>query len=79
MIGGEAATPIINYPEAAILATLKIKDRVRVKNGQLAAVKTLPLCLAFDHRVIDGPEAARFTNDLIRFLEAPESLPLKGE
>ena len=68
-IGGEAATPIINYPEAAILATLKIKDRVRVKNGQLAAVKTLPLCLSFDHRVIDGAEAARFMNDLVAKME----------
>jgi len=39
----------------------------------------LPLCLSFDHRVVDGAEAARFTKDLIRFLEAPEKLPLKGE
>src|SRR4030043_173101 len=69
MIGGEAATPIINYPEAAILATMKIKDRVRVKNGQVMTVKTLPLCLSFDHRVIDGAEAARFMNDLVANLE----------
>ena len=68
-IGGEAATPIINYPEVAILATLKIKDRIRVKGGQPAAVKTLPLCLSFDHRVIDGAEAARFMNDLVSKLE----------
>jgi pyruvate dehydrogenase E2 component (dihydrolipoamide acetyltransferase) len=68
-IGGEAATPIINYPEVAILATLKIKDRVRVKDGRIRAVKTLPLCLSFDHRVIDGAEAARFMNDLVARLE----------
>jgi pyruvate dehydrogenase E2 component (dihydrolipoamide acetyltransferase) len=73
-IGGEAATPIINYPEVAILATLKIKDRVRVKNGQVTAVKTLPLCLSFDHRVIDGAEAARFMNDLVAKLESAEFL-----
>lgn len=71
MIGGEAATPIINYPEVAILATMKIADRVRVVNGELRAVKTLPLCLSFDHRVIDGAEAARFMNDLIARLEDP--------
>ena len=69
MIGGEAATPIINYPEAAILATMKIKDRVRVKDGQVQVKKILPLCLSFDHRVIDGAEAARFMNDLIAKLE----------
>jgi pyruvate dehydrogenase E2 component (dihydrolipoyllysine-residue acetyltransferase) len=74
MIGGEAATPIINYPEVAILATLKIKDRVRLKNGQITAVKVLPLCLSFDHRVIDGAEAARFMNDLVAKLEDEEFL-----
>ena len=73
-IGGEAATPIINYPEVAILATLKIKDRVRVKNGQATAIKTLPLCLSFDHRVIDGAEAARFMNDLVAKLEDADFL-----
>jgi pyruvate dehydrogenase E2 component (dihydrolipoamide acetyltransferase) len=78
-IGGEAATPIINYPEVAILATLKIKDRGRVKNGQVTAVKTLPLCLSFDHRVIDGAEAARFMNDLVAKLESAEFLKRVAE
>ena len=71
MIGGEAATPIINYPEVAILATMKIADRPRVMNGELRVVKTLPLCLSFDHRVVDGAEAARFVNDIIARLEDP--------
>jgi pyruvate dehydrogenase E2 component (dihydrolipoamide acetyltransferase) len=78
-IGGEAATPIINYPEVAILATMKIKDRVRLKNGQVTAVKTLPLCLSFDHRVIDGAEAARFMNDLVAKLEDADFLRLLAE
>jgi len=78
VIGGDFATPIINYPEVAILATMKIADRARVAGGAVVVRKTLPLCLAFDHRVVDGAEAARFTKDLIRFLEAPESLPLQG-
>jgi pyruvate dehydrogenase E2 component (dihydrolipoamide acetyltransferase) len=78
-IGGEAATPIINYPEVAILATLRIKDRVRVKNGQVTAVKTIPLCLSFDHRVIDGAEAARFMNDFIDKLESAEFLKRAAE
>jgi pyruvate dehydrogenase E2 component (dihydrolipoamide acetyltransferase) len=70
-IGGDFATPIINYPETAILATMKIADRVRVRKGAVAVVKTLPLCLSFDHRVIDGAEAARFTRDLVSLLESP--------
>jgi pyruvate dehydrogenase E2 component (dihydrolipoamide acetyltransferase) len=79
VIGGDFATPIINYPEVAILATMKIADRARVVDGAVAVRKILPLCLAFDHRVVDGAAAARFTKDLIRFLEAPQSLPLRGE
>jgi len=78
-IGGEAATPIINYPEVAILATLKIKDRVRVKNGEVKAMRTLPLCLSFDHRVIDGAEAARFMNDLVARLEDADFLARMGQ
>jgi pyruvate dehydrogenase E2 component (dihydrolipoamide acetyltransferase) len=78
-IGGEAATPIINYPEVAILATLKIKDRVRVKNGEVKAMRTLPLCLSFDHRVIDGAEAARFMNDLVAKLEDADFLARTAE
>lgn len=74
MIGGEAATPIINYPEVAILATLRIADRPRVEEGRIKIRKILPLCLSFDHRVIDGAEAARFMNDLIQLLEAPKQL-----
>ena len=76
VIGGDFATPIINYPEVAILATMKIADRPRVRAGKVIVRKTLPLCLSFDHRVIDGAAAARFMKDLIKLLEAPDSLPL---
>ena len=79
VIGGYAATPITNYPEVAILASMKIEDRPRVENGAVVVRKTIPLCLAFDHRVNDGAEAARFAKDLIRFLEDPEKRPLAGE
>lgn len=77
-LGGEFATPIINTPEAAILATMKIKERVRAENGGIKIKKTLPLCLSYDHRVIDGPEAARFLNNLIQRLENPGRLELEG-
>jgi pyruvate dehydrogenase E2 component (dihydrolipoamide acetyltransferase) len=69
MLGGEAATPIINYPEVAILATMRIAARVRAAGGVPVVRTTLPLCLSFDHRVIDGAEAARFMNDLKAALE----------
>jgi pyruvate dehydrogenase E2 component (dihydrolipoamide acetyltransferase) len=74
VLGGEAATPIINYPETAILATMRIAERVRVRDGRPAVVTTLPLCLSFDHRVIDGAEAARFATDLKGILEDPVRL-----
>lgn len=74
MIGGEAATPIINYPEVAILATLKIAPRARVEDGHIKVKNILPLCLSFDHRVIDGAEAARFMLDLIKYIENPDLL-----
>jgi len=72
-IGGDAATPIINYPETAILATMRISERVRAVGGAAVVLTVLPLCLSFDHRVVDGAEAARFSKDLVRILESPEA------
>jgi len=72
-IGGDAATPIINYPETAILATMRISERVRAVGGAAVVRTVLPLCLSFDHRVVDGAEAARFSKDLVRILESPEA------
>lgn len=81
VLGGDGATPIINYPEVAILATMRIAERVRAVDGQVVIKKTLPLCLSFDHRVIDGAEAARFMNDLKKILEDEAALAaaLKAE
>ncbi len=78
-LGGIYATPIVNYPEVAILATGKIADRPVVKDGKIVVRKILPLALSFDHRVLDGAEAARFTNDLIALLENPEKIPTEAE
>lgn len=79
MIGGTYATPIINYPEVAILATLRIADRVRADEGKMKIKKILPLCISFDHRVVDGAEVARFMNDLINLLENPGLLLLESD
>lgn len=69
--GGTYATPIINYPDVAILGTGKIMEKPWVKDGQIAVRKILPLSLTFDHRVIDGSQAALFLTRIIRYLEDP--------
>ncbi|WP_152039392.1 2-oxo acid dehydrogenase subunit E2 [Salinigranum salinum] len=75
-IGGEYATPIINYPEVAILGLGAIEQRPVVEDGEVVARHTLPLSLSIDHRVVDGAEAARFTNRVIEYLENPRLLLL---
>jgi pyruvate dehydrogenase E2 component (dihydrolipoamide acetyltransferase) len=78
-LGGLFSFPIINVPEAAILGVHSIKKRPVVMPGDaIAARQMLYLSLSFDHRVIDGAEAAGFTSYLIELLETPESLLLEG-
>jgi pyruvate dehydrogenase E2 component (dihydrolipoamide acetyltransferase) len=77
-LGGTGATPIINYPEVAILGVGRARPTPLVRDGQIVPRLVLPLSLAFDHRVIDGMEAARFSTDLVGLLEAPERLFLEG-
>lgn len=72
--GGGFATPIINYPDVAILGCGRIADRPWVVNGEIAIRKILPLSLTFDHRVTDGGEATRFLTRVARFLEDPALL-----
>ncbi len=74
--GTTYGTPIINYPEVAILGTGKIVDTPMVVDGKIEARKMLPLSLTFDHRALDGAGAAKFMNDLKRWLENPEALLL---
>lgn len=72
--GGTFATPIINYPDVAILGTGKISDKPWVKNGEIVIRKILPLSLTFDHRITDGVEAVRLLTKIIRYLEDPALL-----
>jgi len=72
--GGTFATPIINYPDVAILGTGKISERPWVKEGQIVIRKILPLSLTFDHRVTDGVDSARFLSKVIKYLEDPALL-----
>lgn len=77
-IGGLLATPIIHQPEVAICAFFAAKERPVVREGQVAARRMMNLALTFDHRLIDGAEGARAAGDLVRLLETPEYLLLKG-
>jgi pyruvate dehydrogenase E2 component (dihydrolipoamide acetyltransferase) len=70
-LGGIYGTPIINHPEVAILGVGKIKEAPVVRDGKIEVRKILYLALSFDHRVVDGAEAARFLNTVIARLEDP--------
>ena len=63
-IGGSFFTPIINFPEVAILGIGKSQKKQVFRNGEFITRTILPLSLSYDHRIIDGAEAARFNNDL---------------
>jgi len=63
-IGGSFFTPIINYPEVAILGVGKSEKKQIYIDGKYVTRTMLPLSLSYDHRIIDGAEAARFNNDL---------------
>ena len=63
-IGGSFFTPIINFPEVAILGIGKSQKKQVYINGKFAVRTMLPLSLSYDHRIIDGAEAARFNNEL---------------
>jgi pyruvate dehydrogenase E2 component (dihydrolipoamide acetyltransferase) len=68
-LGGTAFTPIINAPDVAILGLAKMQTKPVYINKQFEARKMLPLCLSYDHRVIDGAEAAIFTSKIADMLQ----------
>ena len=74
VIGSTYFTPIVNYPETCILGTGRIEDRATVINSKIEIRKIMPISFTYDHRVLDGAEAARFMNDLKALLENPKSL-----
>jgi pyruvate dehydrogenase E2 component (dihydrolipoamide acetyltransferase) len=74
-IGGTSFTPIVNWPEVAILGLSRSRlQPVFRDNGQVTPRLMLPLSLSYDHRVIDGAMAARFTTYLAQTLAEPRSL-----
>jgi len=70
-LGGLSGTPIINYPEIAILGTGRIEKRPLVVNDEIKVKPVMELALTFDHRIIDGGYASRFMNTLKKYLENP--------
>ncbi|RII31541.1 MAG: 2-oxo acid dehydrogenase subunit E2 [Geobacter sp.] len=72
--GGTFATPIINWPDVAIMGCGRISERPWVHKGKIAIRKILPLALTFDHRVTDGADAALFLGKVVRYLEDPALL-----
>jgi pyruvate dehydrogenase E2 component (dihydrolipoamide acetyltransferase) len=76
-VRGIYGTPIINHPEVAILGIGRIEEKPVVRDGQVVIRRILPLSLSFDHRVVDGAEAARFLQTVIARLEDPDLILLE--
>jgi len=70
-LGGVFATPIIRQPELAIVGLHTIKDRPVVVNGEIVVRKMMYLSVSFDHRYVDGAQAARFMTDLVALVSNP--------
>ncbi|WPP43351.1 dihydrolipoamide acetyltransferase family protein [Paenibacillus hunanensis] len=75
--GGMFFTPIINFPEVAILGTGRISEKAVIKNGEVVAAPVMALSLSFDHRIIDGATAQHFMNHIKSLLANPELLTME--
>lgn len=76
-VGGLFATPILNFPEVAILGVHQIKQKPVVVDGNIVIGDVMLLSLSFDHRIIDGHVGAAFAYEVIRYLENPDKLMLE--
>jgi len=74
--GGSTGTPIINYPEVAILAVGRLQDKAIVQHGTVIVRPMMPLALSFDHRLIDGAMAGAFLARFKELIENPQQLML---
>lgn len=77
-VGGTYFSPIVNFPEVAILGISRASTEPVFRNGQFEPRYMLPLSLSYDHRLIDGADAARFIRWFAEALEQPFLLPLEG-
>jgi pyruvate dehydrogenase E2 component (dihydrolipoamide acetyltransferase) len=76
-LGGVFATPVLNHPEVGILGIHRIRPTPVVRDGQIVVRDVMHVSLTSDHRVVDGHEAAKFTYEVIRYLEDPNLLFLQ--
>lgn len=74
--GGSTGTPIINYPEVAILAVGRLQEKAIVQNGAVIVRPMLPLAMSFDHRLIDGAASGAFLARFRELVENPQQLML---
>jgi pyruvate dehydrogenase E2 component (dihydrolipoamide acetyltransferase) len=77
-VGGIAFTPIVNFPEVAILGVSRTRIEPVWVNDRFEPRSMLPLSLSYDHRIIDGADAARFTRWVVDALEQPFLLSVQG-
>ena len=73
-LGGVLATPIINFPEVAIIGVHKIEERPAVRNGQIVIRHLMNLSISVDHRLADGWDGAMFLQDVKALLEDPTTM-----
>ena len=73
-LGGIASTPVINHPEVAIVGVNRIVERPMIRDALVVARKMMNLSSSFDHRVVDGMDAAQFVQAIRALLEAPATL-----
>ncbi len=76
--GGQWFTPIINYPEAAILGIGRIADKPIVRDGEIVAAPVLAISLSFDHRIVDGATAQHALNQIKRLLNDPQLIMMEA-
>jgi len=76
-LGGVLATPIINFPEVAIIGVHKIEERPAVRNGQIVVRQLMNLSISIDHRLADGWDGAMFLQDVKALLEDPTTMFLE--
>ncbi|KRN89386.1 2-oxo acid dehydrogenase subunit E2 [Ligilactobacillus ceti] len=77
-VGGSYFTPIINWPEVAIIGMGKIMEQPVVQDGEIISARVLKLSLSFDHRIIDGATAQKAMNRLKELISDPELLLMEG-
>lgn len=77
-VGGTNFSPIVNYPEVAILGMSRAATEAVYINERFEPRRMLPLSLSYDHRLIDGADAARFLRWIVEAFEQPFLLPLQG-